>query len=101
MLKLTQPPWGRPKINNMAIPVCEDADIHDTPEIQELIANRLRADAETQAAILQCRTLADLQAIQVRFFETAFRQYMDGITSLMGLGAGVMTQGIPSTIRPG
>lgn len=70
-------------------------------EIQELIANRLRADAETQAAFLQCRTLADLQAIQVRFFETAFRQYVDGVTSLMGLGAGVMTQGIPSTIRPG
>jgi leucyl aminopeptidase len=38
MLKLTPPPWKRPKIEAMAIPVCEDADIHDTPEIQELIA---------------------------------------------------------------
>jgi len=65
MLKLTQPPWQRPKIDAMAIPVCEDADIHDTPEIQELIA-KAKALPEFSGEKEQQVTLYNLMQGKIR-----------------------------------
>ena len=38
MLKLTAVSLTRSPVDILAVPVCEDADIHDNPELQELIA---------------------------------------------------------------
>ena len=38
MLNFTTIPLGRAQVDDLAIPVCENADIHDDPEVQGLIA---------------------------------------------------------------
>lgn len=45
MLSYTTIPLGRTQVDDLAVPVCEDADIHDDPQVQELIAKARTLDA--------------------------------------------------------
>jgi hypothetical protein len=55
-------------------------------EITDFIAERIRQDLETQAALMRCRNLGEVGAVQAKFIGTAVAQYGDEVTRLIGIG---------------
>jgi hypothetical protein len=49
------------------------------------VAGRIREDMETSKALLACRSLEDIGAVQSRYFRTAMEQYSAEASRLMGL----------------
>ncbi len=47
------------------------------------VTDRLKQDAETQRAMLQCKTTAELFQVQTEFFQTAAKQYSEETMRLM------------------
>ena len=63
-------------------------------EITEFLAERIRQDLETQAALLRCRNLGEVGAVQARFFGTAVAQYGDEVSRLLDIGRELATRSL-------
>jgi hypothetical protein len=55
-------------------------------EITDFIAERIRQDIETQAALMRCRNLGEVGAVQARFIGTAVAQYGAEVQRLLDIG---------------
>ena len=55
-------------------------------EVATFIADRIREDAETQSALLKCKSAEDLQKIQMKFLEKAYAQYTLETGKLIKMG---------------
>ena len=60
----------------------------------EFLAERIRQDLETQAALLRCRNLGEVGAVQARFFGTAVAQYGDEVSRLLDIGRELATRSL-------
>lgn len=69
------------------------ADINS--EIASFVASRIKEDAQTQRALMQCKTTEDLQKEQFAFLERAYAQYTaeTGKVIEMGLDSYPSTRG--------
>jgi hypothetical protein len=57
--------------------------------LADLVTERIREGLDTQAALLRCRSLDELQAINLRYFRTAVDQYGRGASRMFRLGSAV------------
>jgi hypothetical protein len=55
-------------------------------EITDFIAERIRQDLEAQAALMRCRNLGEVGAVQAKFIGTAVAQYGDEVQRLLDIG---------------
>ena len=55
-------------------------------EVARFVADRIREDANTQSALLQCRSAEELQKIQMKFLEKTYAQYTLETGKLIKMG---------------
>lgn len=55
-------------------------------EITDFIAERIRQDLETQAALMRCRNLGEVGVVQAKFIGTAVAQYGGEVNRLLDIG---------------
>jgi hypothetical protein len=60
----------------------------------QFIRDRLQQDLQTQQALLACKNLEELQAIQAQFLVTAQQQYAAEIGKMLGLVSGSVVKGL-------
>lgn len=58
-------------------------------EVVSFVAERIKEDVKAQQEILHCKSVAELQNIQARFFQKALDQYQDETGKLFKMGASV------------
>lgn len=54
-------------------------------EISSFVADRIKADVQTQHALLHCKTLPEVQHVQAEFLQKAFDQYQAETGKLVDL----------------
>lgn len=62
-------------------------------EAMRFVADRLKSDADTQQALLNCKSIEDLQAVQADFFRKTMDQYSTESVRMMGM-MNSMTEGL-------
>ena len=62
-------------------------------EAMRFLSDRLQQDVATQQALLQCKSIGDIQAVQASFIQTAMDQYLHESTAMIAKLQGAI-QGI-------
>jgi len=68
-------------------------------QIADFVTERIRHDIDAQTALLNCRSLEDVAAVQQRFFKTAMDHYSSEATRMMKLGGEVASRAIETAKR--
>lgn len=55
-------------------------------QMAKFFAQRIEEDVKVQHDLLHCKTLQDVQHIQLQFFEKAFKQYQENSAKMMDIG---------------
>lgn len=63
-------------------------------EIAEFVADRIRTDFDTQAALLRCRSFSEVHSVQAEFLRTAYDNYASEASRLVRLGGEMMTRSL-------
>lgn len=61
------------------------------------VADRLQKDQETQMALINCKTPADLVQVQSAFFKDAFEQYTEQTSHMLEKLTGVTAESLKAT----
>lgn len=56
------------------------------------IAERVKEDVKAQQALMQCKTLTEMQSVQADFIQTAFAQYQAETGKLVAMGGEMVTK---------
>jgi len=63
-------------------------------EIAEFVADRIRTDFDTQAALLRCRSFSEVHSVQAEFLRTAYDHYASEASRLVRLGGEMVTRSL-------
>ena len=60
-------------------------------QMAKFFAQRIEEDVKAQHDLLHCKTLQDVQHIQLQFFENAFKQYQENSAKMLDIGTQALT----------
>lgn len=55
-------------------------------QLAKFFAQRVEEDVKVQHDLLQCKTLNEVQHVQLQFLETAYKQYQENTAKMMDIG---------------
>lgn len=55
-------------------------------QMAKFVAQRIEEDVKVQHELLHCKSLQEVQHIQMQFFENAFKQYQENSAKMMDIG---------------